>query len=141
MTLETHFVGKVATKAIIENDDGHILLVRSARGSSYWELPGGRINVGETIEQGLRREIREELQAEIGDCVLFSSYQREIDGTPTFFIVCLTRLQDPEQTMLLQESELAEAQWVDPRNISNFKMYDDYVPVLDAYLKKVQSSR
>jgi len=44
--------------------DGRLLLVREAEGEHYWELPGGRIEVGEETSSPvavLRRELREEL--------------------------------------------------------------------------------
>ena len=31
----------------------------------YWEVPGGKVEPGESLEEALRREIREELQVEI----------------------------------------------------------------------------
>jgi len=44
--------------------DGRLLLVREAEGEQYWELPGGRIEVGEETSSPvavLRRELAEEL--------------------------------------------------------------------------------
>jgi len=44
--------------------DGRLLLVREAEREQYWELPGGRIEVGEETSSPvavLRRELREEL--------------------------------------------------------------------------------
>ncbi|MBL8803209.1 MAG: NUDIX domain-containing protein [Planctomycetes bacterium] len=53
----------VAVKAFIARD-GRLLMLREAFGPQSWELPGGRIDVGEeTLPQAqiLRRELREEL--------------------------------------------------------------------------------
>ena len=61
MTMEyTHFV---SVAALVTNDAGQVLLVNSPwRG---WEYPGGLIEPGETFQQALRREIREESGAEV----------------------------------------------------------------------------
>ena len=47
-TKEVHFCGKVAQKAVIEVD-GKILVLRDPREKQeIWEIPGGRLNEGET---------------------------------------------------------------------------------------------
>ena len=48
----------VAACALISNDAGEILLINSPRRG--WEIPGGQIEVGELLIDGLQREIREE---------------------------------------------------------------------------------
>ncbi len=56
----THFV---SVAALVTNDQGEILLVKSPwRG---WEYPGGLIEPGETFQQALQREIREESGVEV----------------------------------------------------------------------------
>ena len=53
----------VSVAALVTNDAGEILLVNSPwRG---WEYPGGLIEPGETFQEALRREIREEAGVEI----------------------------------------------------------------------------
>ncbi|TSC75411.1 MAG: 7,8-dihydro-8-oxoguanine triphosphatase [Parcubacteria group bacterium Gr01-1014_33] len=54
-------------KAVIRNKDGEILLlkVNPAKlkgwdGEPYWDIPGGRIKRGDTIEETLTREVEEE---------------------------------------------------------------------------------
>lgn len=56
---------QVATKAVIENDAGEVLLLKRSRpyhGQTVlsWDVPGGRIDPGETLEEALRRELKEE---------------------------------------------------------------------------------
>ena len=54
---------KVSVAALVTNQEGKILLVNSPwRG---WEYPGGLIEPGETFEQALHREVREEAGVEI----------------------------------------------------------------------------
>jgi len=55
------------TCAIIEKED-KVLATRRAHGShleGFWEFPGGKIEPGETAEECIVREIREELDVEI----------------------------------------------------------------------------
>lgn len=49
----------VGVKAIIVDRDKGILLLKHAKG--FWDVPGGRIDENETIQQTLAREISEEL--------------------------------------------------------------------------------
>ena len=54
-------------KAIIKNSEGKILLLRvnldqlqvKDKGA-YWDIPGGRIHKGSTVEETLKREVEEE---------------------------------------------------------------------------------
>ncbi|MFO7694023.1 MAG: (deoxy)nucleoside triphosphate pyrophosphohydrolase [Vicinamibacterales bacterium] len=57
----------VVAAAVIERD-GAFLLTRRLDGThlaGHWEFPGGKLHAGETLEECLAREIREELDASI----------------------------------------------------------------------------
>jgi 8-oxo-dGTP diphosphatase len=59
------------TCAIIRNEDDEILVVQRGEKSDHplkWEFPGGKIDPGETAEECIIREIREELSLEIVIC-------------------------------------------------------------------------
>lgn len=54
-------------KALIRNNKGEILLLKvnpknlkGFSGEPYWDIPGGRIHKGDSVEETLKREIREE---------------------------------------------------------------------------------
>jgi len=56
----------VVTAAVIERDDA-FLITRRQSGvhlEGYWEFPGGKCEAGESLADCLRRELREELDAD-----------------------------------------------------------------------------
>lgn len=62
--LPTLQVFHVGIKAVIVDDRGRLLMLRERDAPCHWELPGGRIDVGEehlSYVDVLRRELREEL--------------------------------------------------------------------------------
>lgn len=86
----------VSAGALIINEKGEILLTKRSKKTrnekSKWEAPGGQVKFGETREQAVKREMKEELGIEIeivrvlhtADEILKNDKQHWI---PTTFIV------------------------------------------------------
>jgi 8-oxo-dGTP diphosphatase len=59
----------VGVGALIFNDEGSLLLTLRGKQAKNevgkWEIPGGAVEFGETIQEALKREIKEELGIEI----------------------------------------------------------------------------
>ncbi|MBL0422856.1 NUDIX domain-containing protein [Ramlibacter sp. AW1] len=54
---------------VLVRPDGRFLLTSRPPGkvyAGYWEFPGGKLEAGESVEQALRRELREEIDVVIG---------------------------------------------------------------------------
>lgn len=56
----TDYLYRVALRALIRNDKGEILIVKE-KSHDWWDLPGGGLDYGESIEDGLKRELVEEV--------------------------------------------------------------------------------
>lgn len=86
--------------------DGKAVLVKNDR--IEWELPGGRLEIGETPEGALEREFAEELAVRIEALRLIDSYLFEvIPGKHVFIVTYGCRLRDGFAPVLSDEhSEL-----------------------------------
>ncbi|MEU1085261.1 NUDIX domain-containing protein [Streptomyces sp. NPDC005576] len=61
---------RVRAGALVIRDDGHILLIRQTdRRSTWYEIPGGGVEAGETLHEAVVRELREEtaLDGSVGE--------------------------------------------------------------------------
>lgn len=79
-----------------------VLLIRERRGdgSTFWSLPGGGIDPGESLSDGLRRELREELGCgcALGGVVAVCRYRHASrPGVETRYAVFGGRLRSPAE--------------------------------------------
>ncbi len=124
MTNAEHFSGKVAVKAMIVND-GKVLITRS-EGDTLWDLPGGRINEGESLEEAISREVKEELGIEIIVKRLLCSEQslHRKDNKYIMFVTFEATLADPENISFVPSEESEEIRWIDRNEYEAAGMFD-----------------
>ncbi|MBA2176538.1 NUDIX domain-containing protein [Halobacillus locisalis] len=84
-TGEYHFPKHiVSVAAYITNGDGEVLLVKNEHRDDTFEIPGGRMECGETLEGAVRREVLEETGIEISIKGVSGVYQNVTMG-----VVCM----------------------------------------------------
>src|SRR5258708_12207090 len=69
----------VSVAAVITDDHDRALLIQRAD-NGHWEPPGGVLELGETVEDGLRREVREETGLDIEPVALTGVYKNMTRG-------------------------------------------------------------
>ena len=117
-----YFSSANATAAFIQHDDGKVLFIRRAKEPAKGKLapPGGFIDVGETAEQGVRREIREEVGLEITDiqflCSQPNSYLYQDVAYPVLDFFFTARAIAPERARALDD--VTGFCWLEPEQVS-----------------------
>jgi 8-oxo-dGTP diphosphatase len=64
------------TGALLRLEDKYLICKRDSKGSmpGLWEFPGGKLEVGESLEDCIKRELKEELDIDAKIGKLFTSY-------------------------------------------------------------------
>jgi 8-oxo-dGTP diphosphatase len=108
--------------SVIVDDTARVLLVKHNYGEHNWELPGGRGEPGESIEETARREAREEVGIEL-EIVRLTGVYREPEVPAHHFVFLARALGQPRAA---DPAEIDEAGWFSlesmPRPMSDFTM-------------------
>ena len=136
------FAGRTAT-AIIRFPPDKILLIkrRTVPFSGYWALPGGRVDPGETVEQTIMREVKEETGLDVTVSRKIGEYHEqgiqggvEYDYYPACFLVNVVGGEIKKQESEIEEINLFSLNAV-PAELAfeHAQMIKDYVTLCKAH--------
>jgi 8-oxo-dGTP diphosphatase len=117
----------VAAAVIIR--DGRVLLTRRADGqhlAGMWEFPGGKLERGESPEEALLRECREEcgIDVEVGEILNVAHHRYPDKDVLLLFYRCLLRAGE------VRHLQVADHAWVKPSDLDRYPLPPADEPVV-----------
>lgn len=134
----------VAVAAAVFNEEGKVLLVRRGRPPSLgqWALPGGRLELGERLADGVRRELREEcgIEIDVGEIVAaFEPIEYDDDGQVEYHYVVLDYWASHIRGEAIAQDDADAVAWVDVTHLLQYQMCTETVEVIKkAYEQWIQ---
>jgi len=123
-------------------DDGRVVLIKRKYEplAGQWSLPGGTLEIGESLEAGVAREMREEtgLEVAVGPVVdVFDRILLDTDGRVRYHFVLIDYLCRPIGGSLVAGSDVADAVLADPAALAPFRLTPKAISVIDRALTLV----
>ena len=123
-------------------DQGRVVLIkrRFEPLAGQWSLPGGTLEIGESLEAGVAREMREEtgLEVAVGPVVdVFDRILLDTDGRVRYHFVLIDYLCRPIGGSLVAGSDVADAVLADPAALAPFRLTPKAISVIDRALTLV----
>lgn len=130
----------IAAKAIIQRDDGSVLVLKQSdstiSGHEQYHPPGGILELGESLEECLIREVKEEIGADIEVEQLFDvgEWSAQRDDTIMQFVGVFYVCRLINSDFKLQSSEVSGVGWVNADSIEAFDITEPSKKIIAKYL-------
>ena len=117
-------------------EGGRVLLVRRANEPSKgeWSLPGGAVELGESLEEAVVREIREEtgLDVEVGRVVeVLDRVRRDAAGRVEYHYVIVDYACAIRGGLLAAGTDAADVRWVDVAGLAQLGVSEKAISVIN----------
>ena len=121
--------------AIILKRDSVLLVERGKSPlEGYWSLPGGVLETGERLEEGIRREVLEETGLTVKPLRVVTIFERIMPdalGRIEYHYVLIDYLCRVTGGTLKAADDVSRAEWVARRRLAQYKITEGTLPVIE----------
>lgn len=100
----------------------------------YWSLPGGVLEVGETLEAAVVREVLEETGLRVKPLAIVEVFERIIrdgEGLPEYHYVLVDYLCRAANGEARAGDDVSRAEWVARRDLKDYKLTEGTLEVIE----------
>ena len=117
---------RVRVAGIVIQKNSILLIQHIKNEKKYWLVPGGGVDWGESLEEALIREYKEEtnLDVEVKDFLFFSETISPDKNKHVINLYFLVKIKNDSETMKIgNETNLSDLKYVSKEEIQNIKLY------------------
>jgi 8-oxo-dGTP diphosphatase len=124
-------------------EDGKILLVERGKEplKGYWSIPGGIVETGEKLVEGIRREVAEETGLDVEPYSMFEIFERimpDDEGKPEYHYVLIDYLCRRLGGEPAAASDASRVEWVAEQNLREYRLTEGTLGVIERAFAKLQ---
>ena len=136
---------RVGVGAVVVHE-GRVLLVKRGGqpAAGKWSLPGGLVDLGETTDEAVRREVAEECGVTVrlaGVAGVIDRIIRDAEGRVRYHYVLVDYLAYPESDIVTAGTDAADARWVPLEGVEELDVTDGLLDMIRRAMALAEGAR